>query len=588
MCARTRFQLIKTPAPENVDAAALSYVEVRLSVTNSRGAVGTLTHPLAPYRVPLTLLTLPAGLRININGQPYVAPDIVTAWAGQHLSISVDPIQTAIDPALTRNIDIHQDTLTLSDTTTLNITPTLEGPIDPEAPDWLARQPDHFTFTPATVYLPLVSRDTATLTAMPQAIRGERYRFTRWASGAPPTHTLWVLPFDPYTVLRAEFALMDGAPAPTATPMVPSPTPRQTATPLPTLPPSTQSGVPASRLSRLGRAANVTRWFNNPISDSEDHYRNYLDAADIQLLRELKINTLRLVVNPALFFDPTKPTVFSVKMHYLDDAVDWLIANQIGVVIELHDKKHMSSWENDDWYVEQILAFWHALAARYANRDPEFLFFEIVNEPRFLNNATQWQEIQTRWVNMVREVAPNHTLIGSGNEWSLPSGLRNTVPVPGERNMIYTFHLYEPFEVTHQGAAWMGERLAGIRNLPYPTNAGDCMAAANALGNSISRDSAKAYCQSGWGAGKLETRIRAMAEWSRQHNRPVWMGEFGVYCDFTDADSRSRWLRDARTLAEKYGIGWAIWGYDDCFGLDRKWRNGRLVVDEGARAALGP
>lgn len=113
------------------------------------------------------------------------------------------------------------------------------------------------------------------------------------------------------------------------------------------------------------------------------------------------------------------------------------------------------------------------------------------------------------------------------------------------------------------------------------------MAAANALGNSISRDSAKAYCQSGWGADKLETRIRTMAQWSRQHNLPVWMGEFGVYCDFTDADSRTRWLRDARSLAEKYGIGWAIWGYDDCFGLDRKWRDGRLVVDEEARAVLG-
>ena len=178
-------------------------------------------------------------------------------------------------------------------------------------------------------------------------------------------------------------------------------------------------------------------------------------------------------------------------------------------------------------------------------------------------------------------------MIGSGNEWSLPSGLLNTAPVANERNMVYTFHLYEPFEFTHQGAAWMGERLAGLRNLPYPANAPGCMDAANAISNAISRDSARRYCQSGWGTDKLEARIHAIAEWGRQHDLPVWMGEFGVYWDFTDADSRARWLHDARILAENYGIGWAIWGYDDCFGLDRKWRDGRLVVDERVRAVMG-
>ena len=32
--------------------------------------------------------------------------------------------------------------------------------------------------------------------------------------------------------------------------------------------------------------------------------------------------------------------------------------------------------------------------------------------------------------------------------------------------------------------------------------------------------------------------------------------------DYVDPDSRARWLRDARTLAENYAIVWAIWGND--------------------------
>ena len=55
------------------------------------------------------------------------------------------------------------------------------------------------------------------------------------------------------------------------------------------------------------------------------------------------------------------------------------------------------------------MTFWRALAERYTNRDPEYLFFEIVNEPRFLNDAVGWSAIQTRWVKLMREVAPKHT-----------------------------------------------------------------------------------------------------------------------------------------------------------------------------------
>ena len=346
------------------------------------------------------------------------------------------------------------------------------------------------------------------------------------------------------------------------------------------------NGVPAARLTRLARAANVTRWFNNPVSDTPDHYRSYLGAADITLLKRLNITALRLAVRPDRLFDINAPTIFKDKISYLDKAIDWLIANKIAVVLELHDHQHKTEWEQDSQYVERIFTFWQALAKHYANRDPDYLLFEIVNEPRFLNSPDRWMALQTRWVKLIRAVAPNHTLVGSGTQWSLPGGLIETDPVPNESNMIYSFHLYEPFEFTHQGAQWMSARLAGMHHLPYPASTAGCMNAANALSNPVSRQSAQTYCQSNWDINKIDARISALVEWRRQHNLPIWMGEFGVYCEFSDPASRARWLKDARALAEKHQIGWSIWGYDDCFGLDRRWRNGRLTVDPVAEAAL--
>ena len=608
---------IVMPPPEDIDAAALSYVEVRLSVNNSRNKTSTLTYQLLPERVALTLMTIPTGLQIQLNSAPYTAPDIVLAWAGQQLPISVETQQIRAEQNAWSNKTALLNTTAASPTLAINVpiipspyysstlTETLmDDPVDSAAPRWLQLKSWSNTNVPTSpqLYLPLIMSDNT----LPVAARAStsstantQYRFVRWSDNAPQSYVRWIVPFEPYTRLVAEFEPVADTIEPTSTPDIsPTTTPRATntspATPAPVAtstplatPTSSQFGsVPEARLARLSRSANVTRWFNNPVRDTPDHFRNYLTSADITLLNQLNITSLRLAVRPELIFNPNTPTVFKDKIVYLDQAIDWLIANKIAVVLELHDNQHKADWEQGGWYLDQIFTFWQALAKRYADRDPDYLLFEIVNEPRFVDNPDKWAAVQTRWVTKMRTVVPNHTLIGSGSQWSLPNGLIDFDPVPGESNMIYTFHLYDPFEFTHQGAQWMGPRLAGMHDLPYPSSTAGCMDAANALSNAESRQSAQTYCQSKWGLSKLEVHFSALADWRRKHNLPIWMGEFGAFCEHTDSASRGRWLRDARALADKYETGWSIWGYDDCFGLNRRWINGQLTVDPVAEQAL--
>jgi hypothetical protein len=41
---------------------------------------------------------------------------------------------------------------------------------------------------------------------------------------------------------------------------------------------------------------------------------------------------------------------------------------------------------------------------------------------------------------------------------------------------------------------------------------------------------------------------------------PMWMGEFGA---FMKDHSAEQWLEDAKTLFDKYQVGWAWWAYTD-------------------------
>jgi glucose/arabinose dehydrogenase/PKD repeat protein len=84
---------ITAPAPEDLDATKASYLEVRLTATDSRGVTGTITRTLQPHRVTVALATQPAGLKLTVNGTPLTSPVALTSWEGYALNLQA-PDQT--------------------------------------------------------------------------------------------------------------------------------------------------------------------------------------------------------------------------------------------------------------------------------------------------------------------------------------------------------------------------------------------------------------------------------------------------------------------------------------------------------------
>ena len=75
------------PAPEDVAAAANSYLEVRLTATDSGGLPATVTRDFMPHEVALTLDTEPPGLDLTLNGAPVTAPFSFTSWEDWVLNV---------------------------------------------------------------------------------------------------------------------------------------------------------------------------------------------------------------------------------------------------------------------------------------------------------------------------------------------------------------------------------------------------------------------------------------------------------------------------------------------------------------------
>lgn len=352
--------------------------------------------------------------------------------------------------------------------------------------------------------------------------------------------------------------------------------------------PPPAKGVPVSRLARLARCADITRWFWEVSDPTPEHFTSYIGDADLALIHRLGFQCVRLSIDPGLIYRKATPdTPDPAMLGYVDAAVNRLNAHNLAVVVDLHDDP-LKPLEEDPDYASGFAVFWGVLARHFSGRNPEMVFLEALNEPVFKTRPQDWLPIQQHLLSVMRAAAPRLTLIGTGPLWSNVDGLVQVKPV-ADPNVVYTFHFYEPGTFTHEGAEWWVDGLDRyMTNLPYPSGSSGCPAAVAKFTNADVRESALAYCAGKWDSAKVNGLIARAAQWSKAQKVPIIAGEFGVYCGHAPPADRLRWFRDVRASLQKYNIGWTLWGYDDCYGLGRHLdAQGQIVIDWGVVRALG-
>jgi len=218
----------------------------------------------------------------------------------------------------------------------------------------------------------------------------------------------------------------------------------------------------------------------------------------------------------------------------LDDVVRHAQQAGLGVVIDEHDFDLCS---NDLIMCRQKLpAFWQQVAPRFANA-PRNVAFEILNEPHAQLDAAAWNGLFSQMLAVVRHTNPTRIVVVGPTSWNSLKELP-TLQLPADRNLLVTFHYYEPFHFTHQGASWAGD----VKSLHGIT----------------------------WGSVADRAAVAAdfdqVAAWSRANDRPILLGEFGAYDKSgTPQDLRVAYTAAVRSEAERRGFGWSYWQFEGDF-----------------------
>ena len=175
-------------------------------------------------------------------------------------------------------------------------------------------------------------------------------------------------------------------------------------------------------------------------------------------------------------------------------------------------------------------------APRYA-KAPRNVAYEILNEPHAALDAPTWNRLFAELLAEVRKTNPTRIVVVGPTSWNALKELP-TLSLPTDPNLLVTFHYYDPFHFTHQGASWVPEvtKLHGIT----------------------------------WGSAADRAALRAdfdkVAAWAAANHRPILLGEFGAYDKSgTPTDLRVAYTAAVRCEAQRHGFGWAYWQFDGDF-----------------------
>jgi endoglucanase len=285
--------------------------------------------------------------------------------------------------------------------------------------------------------------------------------------------------------------------------------------------------------------------------------QNAIKKSDFLLLKKLGFKSIRLPVAFTSFSPKTTARLFT----YIDKVVKQCDTYGFRLVIDYHYGRL-----SDNNYLTEtplIIDLWLKIIKRYKSTSYNNLFFEIYNEPPHINPKV-WKDAAYNIVTAIRKIDKQRTLIVGASNYNSIYELSRFERLADD-NIIYTFHFYEPFFFTHQGAGWVGDQVA-TTGVSFPYNAENFPALNQKAKNTPGESNYRMYPRDG-NEQSINDKLQIVKNWALKYNVPVICGEYGVYNKYADQDSRCRYIKAVREALKRLDIPGMLWDYNSNFSL---------------------
>ena len=310
----------------------------------------------------------------------------------------------------------------------------------------------------------------------------------------------------------------------------------------------------------FSKGVNLTNWFQASSPRSIDFSKyTHEDFSDI---KSLGIDVIRLPINlhSMTLGDPDQ-TLDPLFLFFLDQVITW--AEELDLYLILDNHTFDPSDATDPQIGDILNPVWVQMAQHFSSRSEKILY-EILNEPHGISHEL-WNSIQGEVIETIRSVDSTHTIIVGGADYNSYNSL-SKLPDYDDNNLIYTFHFYDPFVLTHQGASWTTPSMTDLGGIPFPYEASAMPRFPTSLQGTWVQGAFNNYNNEG-NANFIKQKIDIAVAFSQQRGVPVFCGEFGVYIPNSDNESRVNWYKVVVDYLNESGIAWTIWDYHGGFGV---------------------
>ncbi len=274
-----------------------------------------------------------------------------------------------------------------------------------------------------------------------------------------------------------------------------------------------------------------------------------IDAADFDRIAKAGFQTIRLPVRWSSRAGWAAP--YAIDAAFMK-RVKTIVADArkvgLNVILNSHHFEELHK-DPSDANIARLAGMWKQIAAEFAQEPDANLWFEIENEPHEKFNDGNLLTVLNPALDEIRKTNPSRPVIIGGEFWSGINSLK-TLKLPDDPNIIPTFHYYDPFDFTHQGATWVDNPPKMGR--AYGTAADEKL---------------------------LREDVQKVRDYIKRTGKTPFMGEFGANGPIPLND-RVKYQKEVRVAFDAVGIGMCAWGYTNTFPLwdqqSRKWVPGML------------
>lgn len=317
---------------------------------------------------------------------------------------------------------------------------------------------------------------------------------------------------------------------------------------------------------KIFKGTNIAHWLSQSEARGEERY-SFFQEKDVMIIKDLGFDHIRLPIDEEQMWDENGDR-HADAFQLMNNSIDWCIKHELKVIVDLHILRshHFNAEVKPLWTdpkeQEKFYALWVDLSSALKAYSVGDVAYELMNEA-VADDPEQWNNLVDKAVKSIRELEPERIIVIGSNMWQSANTF-DVLKVPEDKNIILSFHFYEPFFLTHHHASW-----TNLRDYTGPVHyPGVIISQAEYDSLPLPQQViAKDHVGVEWNMDKMEKMMELPLQKSKELGLQVYCGEYGVIAGAPEED-RIRWYNDMISIFNKNNIASANWNYKSgSFGM---------------------